>query len=143
MKDVEFRERIVLFLERRLKEVGKINAMMRMQMISCDVAKKVVLLSFPVESWQLNPAGTMHGGMICTALDIAMGCIAFVSGEAAFTPTIQMSVNFVKSVQQGDTLIVEGICDHHGLRIVQTRAIARLENGDIVASANGSYAINK
>lgn len=143
MMEEEFRKRIALFLQRRIKEEGTINAMMQMQMVSCDFDKPSVVLSFPVETWELNPAGTMHGGIISTAIDIAMGCIAYVSCEATFTPTIQLSINFVKGIQQGETLYVEGICDHAGSRLVQTRAIARLANGDIVATANGSYAINK
>ena len=85
----------------------------------------------------------MHGGIIATALDITMGCISYVSGNAVFTPTIQMAVNYVGGVSSGDTLLVEGICDHAGSRMSQTRAIARSKkSGKVVATANGSYIMN-
>ena len=67
----------------------------------------------------------------------------YVSGNAVFTPTIQMAVNYVGGVSSGDTLLVEGICDHAGSRMSQTRAIARSKkSGKVVATANGSYIMN-
>ena len=81
--------------------------------------------------------------MIATALDITMGCIAYISSEAVFTPTIQMAVNFVGGVKQGDCLVVEGICDHDGSRMAQTRAVAKVKSsGKVVATAIGSYVMN-
>lgn len=138
-----FEERIHHFMSIRTAKKDTINAYMGMQLISYDAAQRKVTLSFPVDAWELNPAGNMHGGLICAALDITMGCICYVSTEAEFTPTIQMSVNFDKGIKEGSLLLVEGFCDHAGRRMAQARAIARIEgNEDIAASANGSYAIN-
>lgn len=136
-----FEERIQTFIERRQKEAGTINAMMKMHLVSSDYDQKTVVLAFGVESWQMNPAGNMHGGMLATALDITMGCAAYTSIEATFTPTISMSLNFVSSVKAGDVLEIEGICDHVGSRLAQVRGIARV-HGKVVATANGSYVIN-
>lgn len=143
MKESEFTTRIHAFLQRRLQEEGTINAMMNMELSSYDEGAQTIELFFPIEKWQLNPAGNMHGGMIAAAMDITMGCIAYVSGNATFTPTIHMAINYVGSIPFGDTLMIEGICDHNGSRIAQIRAIAKIKsNGKIVATANGSYAIN-
>ncbi len=123
-----FEERIQTFIERRQKEEGTINAMMKMHLISSDYDQKTVVLAFDVEAWQMN-------------LDITMGCAAYTSIEATFTPTISMSLNFVSSVKAGDVLEIEGICDHVGSRLAQVRGIARV-HGKVVATANGSYVIN-
>ncbi len=61
--------------------------------------------------------------------------------EAAFTPTIQMSVNFVKEAKQGMNcgsmqLVITAV-------MIMTRATARLKDGEVVATAVGSYANNK
>lgn len=144
MKDIEIGERIQQFLKHRLEEKETINAMMQMELASYDIEERFVVLHFPVDVWQLNPAGTMHGGMICTALDIAMGCASYIFSDAVFTPTIQMAVNFDCAIQRDTTLAIKGICDHVGHRMAQVRAIAyELESEKVVASANGSYAINK
>ena len=138
-----FKERVAHFVSQRVRDEGTINAMMDMELVAADYESKTVVLSFPVKDWQMNPAGNLHGGMIATALDITMGCISYVSGNAVFTPTIQMAVNYVGGVSSGDTLLVEGICDHAGSRMSQTRAIARSKkSGKVVATANGSYIMN-
>ena len=138
-----FEERIQFFVKQRQRQEGTINAMMNMELVSFDFDKKEVVLAFPVEQWQLNPAGNMHGGMIATALDIAMGCVAYCSKEVSFTPTIQMAVNFVGSIPYGEVLIVKAIGDHMGSRLSQLRAIATLQsNQKVVATANGSYVMN-
>lgn len=143
MLESEFTKRLNIFLERRLHEEGTINAMMNMSVEKFYEKEHKVVLAFPVETWQLNPAGNMHGGMISTALDITMGCIAYVTGTASFTPTIQMAINFVGSIKAHDTLMIEGICDHSGSRMAQVRAIARVKStGAIMATANGSYVMN-
>ena len=143
MKQRLFEERLQYFLTQRLKDEGTINAMMDMKLVSADYENKTVILEFPVCAWQMKPAGSLHGGMIATALDITMGCIAYISSEAVFTPTIQMAVNFVGGVKQGDCLVVEGICDHDGSRMAQTRAVAKAKSsGKVVATANGSYVMN-
>lgn len=143
MENSEFKKRLDIFLQRRLQEEGTINAMMNMRLENYHEEKKSIELAFPVEEWQLNPAGNMHGGMISTALDITMGCVAYISGTATFTPTIQMAINFVGSLKKNDTLLIEGICDHSGSRMAQVRAIARMKStGKVVATANGSYVMN-
>lgn len=139
----EIEQRLQYFLELRSREEGTINSMMEMKLVRYDIEQKQIALSFPVAFWELNPANHMHGGLISTAMDITMGCVAYVFSHAQFTPTIQLSLNFNKSIQEHDTLLIEGICDHVGSRMAQTRAIARvIGSEDVVASANGSYAIN-
>lgn len=136
-------QRLNVFLRQRLNQKTTINAMMDMRLVSFDRVQRTVVLAFPVAAWQLNPAGNLHGGMLSTAIDITMGCIAYITSQAGFTPTVQMAVNYNASVKCDSTLLVEGICDHCGSRLVQTRAIAKCEGSTkIVATANGSYAVN-
>ena len=143
MDKKQFHELIQYFVKQRVRDEGTINSMMDMELVTADFHTKSVVLAFPVKDWQMNPAENLHGGIIATALDITMGCISYVSGNAVFTPTIQMAVNYVGGVSSGDTLLVEGICDHARSRMSQTRAIARSKkSGKVVATANGSYIMN-
>lgn len=136
-------QRLHDFINRRLQAQNTINAMMEMRVLSININKKQVILQFPVQKWQLNPAGHMHGGMLSTAMDITMGCASYIFSDASFTPTIQMSVNFDKGIAEHETLVIEGYCDHVGSRIVQARAIAHFfDSNALVATANGSYAVN-
>ena len=38
---------------------------------------------------------------------------------------------------------IDAVCDHSGSRMIMTRATARLKDGEVVATAVGSYANNK
>lgn len=143
MEENLIKEKIQHFLDLRKREEGTINAMMEMEILHYDIKKKSVTLSYPVHNWQLNPAKNMHGGMICTALDMSMGCVAYAFSGGTFTPTIQLAINFNKSIKENDKLIIEAICDHAGSRMAQLRAIAKVKDcDDVVASANASYAVN-
>ncbi|MGX8852748.1 PaaI family thioesterase [Amedibacillus sp. YH-ame10] len=143
MEENLIKEKIQHFLDLRRSEEGTINAMMDMKILYYDIEKKRVTVSYPVHKWQLNPTKNMHGGMISTALDMSMGCAAYAFSDGTFTPTIQMAINFNKSIKEHDELIVEAVCDHAGSRMVQVRAIAKVKDcDDVVASANGSYAVN-
>lgn len=118
--------------------------MLEMELYAYDLEQKTITLAFPVRTWEANPVGNMHGGMICAILDVTMGCAAYVFSQAYFTPTIQMSVNFVKGIPSDEVLLVEGILDHAGSRMAQARAIARLQRtNEVAATGNGSYAMNQ
>lgn len=144
MEKEKIEQRIKHFMELRNTKQGTINAMLEMQLYAYDIEQKTITLAFPVRAWESNPVGNMHGGMICAALDVTMGCASYVFSDAYFTPTIQMSVNFVKGIPSNEILLVEGICDHAGSRMAQARSIARLQStNEVAATGNGSYAINQ
>ena len=55
------------------------------------------LFSVTPEPWMTNPGGVMHGGLICTFLDTAMGSVAgCVTGH--MTPSVSIHVDFVRPV---------------------------------------------
>lgn len=139
----EFEQRVEHFIALRTRAADTINAMVEMELVSADEESRTMTLRFPLRHWEMNPVGRTHGGILCTLLDMAMGGIAYACSDANFTPTIQMSVNFVKGSETGEGLYVEAVCDHCGSRMLMTRAVARLKPGDVVATAVGSYANNK
>ena len=56
-----------------------------------------ILFTLTPERWMRNPGGVMHGGIICTAFDNAMGTVtAALNGK--MTPTVNMQVDFVRPV---------------------------------------------
>lgn len=138
----ETEKRAQYFVNIRNSMNGSVNAMLKMELTEIDETKKSVTFHFPLEQWEMNPSGHTHGGIICTMLDMSMGAAAYSYSDASFAPTIQMAVNFDRGSEAGDALTVESICDHVGSRMAQVRALARNKKGIVVASANGSYAIN-
>ena len=137
------KERLQEFVKMRVELDDTINSMLDMKIVKLDQETKKVVLEFPVKDWQLNPFDHLHGGIISTIIDITMSAAAYSFSKASSTPTIQMAINFVKGISKDAVLYVEGYCDHVGTRMAQTRAIVKIkDNDEIVATANGSYAIN-
>ena len=71
-----------------------------------------------------NPMGTMHGGIVSTLVDTAMGCAvsSMLPADAGFT-TLELSTNFVRAITQSTGRIhAEGRVVHSGGRVVTTEA---------------------
>ncbi len=74
---------------------GSIGDMLHFQAGSCDEASRDYVLFAQTEPWMCNPYGTLHGGIISTIMDQAMGTLATCLTEGkALTPTVQLNVTF-------------------------------------------------
>lgn len=140
----QFMEHVRTFVEeRQVKLPNTINSMMNFSLIHADEVKGELELAFPVSKWQINPMHTMHGGMICTAFDISMGCLSYALNGGNPNPTIDMNVHFVCGIPEGETLFIKVTSMYAGSRIVQLEAHAYLSNQvTLAAQASGSYIVN-
>jgi uncharacterized protein (TIGR00369 family) len=71
-----------------------------------------------------NPMGTMHGGIVATLVDTAMGCavVSTLGSDESFT-TLELSTNFVRAITRATGRVrAEGRILHGGGRIVTTEA---------------------
>ena len=66
---------------------------------AADAEKDCCRLTFPVTEMVKNPQGSLHGGVMASAMDISMGhLIAKVAGPGA---TIEMKIQFMRPVMVG------------------------------------------
>ena len=67
-----------------------------------DVAPGRVTFGLDVDERLYNPLGSVHGGVLSTLLDSAMGCAVHTTlpEELTFT-TVELHVNFVRAVRAG------------------------------------------
>ena len=65
--------------------------------ISCQEGEAI--FGFIPEDYHYNAVGTVHGGVISTLLDTAMGCslLTTLDAETTFT-TLELKVNFLRAV---------------------------------------------
>ena len=84
----------------------------------------------------LNNLGIVHGGAICTLLDVAMGSAARLKAELPVT-TIDLQVAFL-STGRGP-LFAEGRVLRIGRSIIFGEADLRNEDGQLVARATGVF----
>lgn len=100
---------------------------------------------FTPQDFHYNAVGTVHGGVISTILDTAMGCtlMSTLSRELTFT-TLELKVNFIKAVTQNTgKMITVGKIIHAGRTTALIEASLIDEKGKIYAHGTSTCLIMK
>ncbi len=118
----------------------RINKMMNYSLVDCCHDPLTLTIALPVTYWMMNPARIMHGGLVATALDIALGCMSLYVSEDHKAATAQLSVNFIRPVSEGDRLLLTSFCHKPGRTMAHITGHAVSENtGKTVATASGVF----
>jgi uncharacterized protein (TIGR00369 family) len=99
---------------------------------ACEVA-------FEVEEFMLNPRGTLHGGVLATALDIAMGHL--INHQTGPGATLELKIQYLSAMRAGRV-----VCRGEALRRGGTwflRAEARDAAGELIAFATSTWKLLK
>jgi uncharacterized protein (TIGR00369 family) len=103
----------------------------------------VVFTMDPIEAHQ-NPLGTVHGGIITTLLDSAMGCAVHTTlPVGGMYTTLELKVNFLRpSFGGGARLLAEGTVLNRGSTAVLVEAtITDADSGKKIAHATSTCLI--
>ena len=93
-------------------------------------------VDFDVRDFMFNPQGTLHGGVIATVMDIAMGhLLRHVDGPGA---TLEMKTQYVKAARHG-RLRCTGEFTHRGRGVSFLRSTLVDEGGDLIALATATW----
>lgn len=114
------------------RKVG-VSALLGMTMESLEAGRVVFALT-PRPDFG-NTLGTVHGGILSTLLDSAMGCAVHASlpPGGGYT-TLELKVNFVRPAQtDGDRLVCEGTVVHLGRRVATAEGRITDQAGRLVA----------
>lgn len=90
-----------------------------------------------------NPIGMVHGGLVCTLLDSALGCATHTTLEAGTGYTsIEIKVNYLRPVTaDSGPLICTGRVTKPGRRVVFAEGEVVDNQGKTVATASGSLLV--
>ena len=97
--------------------------------------RQITEVAFEAADFLFNPQGTLHGGVLATALDIAMGHL--INRQAGPGTTLEMKVQYLAPVRGGRV-----VCRGEALRRGGTwflRAEARDVEGALVAFATSTW----
>ncbi len=101
-------------------------------------------LSLVLQPHHTNPSGVMHGGVIMTMMDSALGASlgALRGEEARRNPhaTVEMNASFLSGARPGDRIVVEGRVLRLGKTIAFGEAEAR-RDGELIAKGRLTFAI--
>lgn len=97
------------------------------------IEKGLVVFSVEPAEYHYNPIGAVHGGLLCTLADSAMGCAVHTTlpARTGYT-TLELKVNFLRQITVGTgRIFCEGKIVHAGGRISTAEARLTDENGKL------------
>ena len=93
MTNEEFEAKVRTMLDDiNRNQADTVLGMMQPRFVACDAQAQTLTLAFPAQSWERNPIGIMQGGVVATALDYSVACLAICySTERPVTVSLQVS----------------------------------------------------
>lgn len=128
--------------ENNIEQKELINGMMKSEKVGCSYDEGTITFAFPVQPWQANRVGKLHGGMISVAFDMTIAALARFYARENFAPTISLDVKYVRPVEVGDTLLVTARAVAAGKRITQLTCEAVSKNTGKIAATGASVYMN-
>lgn len=104
-----------------------------MQLTLEHIEKGNAVISMEVRPEMTNTYGNIHGGMMCLAIDEAIGwAIVSLDSEVHYT-SINLAVDFLYSIKEGDRLKVDARIIRHGKKIINAACHVYDMNGTLLA----------
>jgi uncharacterized protein (TIGR00369 family) len=100
------------------------------------------VVTMPVTADHANAQGNLHGGLMATVLDVAMGAtVSKLRGNdgAVLFSTVTMTINYLAPMPMGGTLAATGRVTGGGYKTVFAEAVAHGPDGAPVATASGVF----
>jgi uncharacterized protein (TIGR00369 family) len=115
--------------------------LMRFRLIS--VAAGSATFECDVDESQYNPIGTVHGGLVCTLLDSAIGCAAQTTLPAGMGYTsIEIKINYLRPVlHSSGPLTCVGTVTKPGSRVAFAEGVVTDAAGKVVATGSSSLLV--
>lgn len=124
----DFMQRVLTGVFTEQGEGCQINERLAPVLAGCNAAEKTVDIRFTVGDWMLNPNGTLHGGLLSTAIDMGFSVVARYFAKKRVTVTVQLSVNFLRVIKNGEEFTVHVQADHVGRRSIVAHASVTAES---------------
>lgn len=98
-------------------------------------------VSIDAQEQHLNPHGTVHGGVLATLADIAMGAaLNAATGPDDAPVTVSLVVTYLEPAPQG-RITATGTITRQGKRITIAEAAMTSDDGTVVATAVGTFTL--
>ena len=120
-----------------------LNGRLKAELDGCDDSAQELTLRFPLQDWQVNGLGTLHGGMVNTMMDLAMSMAVYCFSRKSIPPTVSMTANYLRPVpMDGGAVLVRARLTSLGQRNATAYCEAIVPaTGKTACTAIGTYAI--
>ncbi len=119
-----------------------LNGRLKPELAECDEENQTLTLAFPIQDWQINGIGTLHGGMINTMMDLTMCMVIYAFAPAGVPPTVSMTTNYLRPVPMEERVLIRARVTSIGKRNATAYCEAIVPaTGKIACTAVGTYAV--
>ncbi len=124
------------------KMAATLNGRMKAEFYSCDDAKQEIVLRFPLEDWEVNGLGTLHGGMASAMMDLVMSMAVYAFSRQTIPPTISMTTNYLRPIPMEGYVLIKAGLTSLGKRNATAYCEALIPgSGKVACTAIGTYAV--
>jgi acyl-coenzyme A thioesterase 13 len=103
-----------------------------------SVSKGKVTMGVVIKKEMCNPYGNIHGGMMATIMDEAIGwAILSADLELQYT-SVSLNVDFLYAAAQGERVLATASITRAGKKIVNVAVEVHNEKGDLLAKATSN-----
>jgi len=111
-----------------------------LEMNIIDLMEGKVQITMPVKADKhTNLYGAAHGGSLASLADTVMGVACASCGKRVVT--IEMNINYIKSVSGGTTVLAVAQVIHNGRQTMVVEADIQDNQGNLVAKSRGTFCI--
>lgn len=103
---------------------------------------KRLIVTFPIEEYQTNPAGFMQGGFIAAAFDNVYGPLSYLIAKRP-TTTIDMNIQYIRGVTTNQIVQVEAKLIAKGFSTLHMSAEMISEKGKLLATSTTNLLVVK
>jgi Uncharacterized protein, possibly involved in aromatic compounds catabolism len=112
--------------------------LMQPRYIDCSYESKELSIMFHVEKWELNPQGSMHGGLVSAAFDNTFGMLTHYLADDCFITTVDLATRYLKPIPEDTDLLIKVKACSSGRTLVSLTGEAYIIGEDILAATASS-----
>ena len=121
-----------------------LNARLAPTLEAVDDESQSLTLRYPLQDWQVNGLGTLHGGIINTMLDLTMSMVVYCYGRQGIPPTVSLTTNYLRPVAMAEgSVLITARLTSLGRRNATAYGEAVIpSSGKTACTAIGTYAVS-
>jgi acyl-coenzyme A thioesterase 13 len=108
-----------------------------------EIREGAFVAEFLVRDDMTNPVGILHGGILATIMDEAMGIAIYTFDDANFFATINISIDFLRGAKSGDIITAKASVVRRGRRIINAECLVFNAAGDCIAKGSCNCAVTE
>jgi uncharacterized protein (TIGR00369 family) len=109
-----------------------------------ETGEGVAIIEMRATEDMANHSGFVHGGMISTLADSAMGrSLRTLKPGVVRAMSFDLKLNFISAAKIGETLRATGRVVHAGRRTVVTECRVEGSGGKLLATASGTFSVTR